>query len=1018
MRKMYPLILLVMLSAAGLPAWAQVTAPWTRVAETASSQDLFTGKTRPAAFQLFRLDEPLFRTRMTQAPSETAVRSSRSSFIVSFPYKNGELEEFRVVDAPVMDPALAARYPGINSYAGQSVKDPSVTVRFDVTPAGVHAMILSPAEQTVYIDPAGRRTETLYKVVSRKDLQEKTPFRCNTPEPPPAALAGSTAKVGSADDGKLRTYKLALCASLSFSQFFLDGTETTDAERKAKVLAAQVVQMTRANAIFERDFAIRLVLVSNNDQVIAVTAADNPWASGNLNTKTQQICDDRIGSANYDIGHLVNRAADNGNAGFIGCVCAAGQKGSAFTSFTNLGQTEYFVVDFLTHEMGHQMGANHTFSFSFEGTIAQTEPGSGSTIMGYAGITNADVQDHSDDYFHSISIQQVTEYVKNGAGTFCAVETATGNDAPTVNAGADYIIPHSTPFTLTGSATDPNNNGLTYTWEQNTKATASTPSFPTTTSTGSLFRSIKPSTNPSRTFPALASILDGTNTNTWEKLPSIQRSLVFRFTTRDNRPGGAANSFDEATVTFNSATGPFRVTTANVPISVEELSPLTVTWNVAGSDVAPVSCSQVNILLSRDGGQTFPVTLATATANDGSEEVTIPSGLTTQARIKIQSVGNIFFDINDVNFEVKVPACAPQITTQPVTSPLCVGSTASFTVAATGSPLSYQWQVSTDGTNYSNAPGAGTSATYSLSNVQASQNGNRYRVAITGGCAPGATSNPVTLNVVSPPTVTGNPQAQVICETGTVTFTAAATGTAAVLYKWQVSVNGTTYTDLADGGSYSGTSTPTLTVSNVTASMNGSLYRAAVYNATCSTPVFTTGAALTVNARPTVSLDATPLTSLLPGQITTLNAGITPSAAGFDITWYRDDQLLPGVTGTSYLVDSVATGSYKVRIVNSVTGCNNESPALSITTTASTRLFVFPNPSMGQFTVSYYNPTGSARTQTITIFDSKGAQVYNRVLSIAGPYTLNTINLSGYGKGVYYIVIGDSNGKKLSDTKV
>ncbi|RYY53587.1 MAG: T9SS type A sorting domain-containing protein [Chitinophagaceae bacterium] len=1018
MRKIYPLILSALM--AGYSTSAQLTSPWTRVQESAASQDLFTGRTRPAAYQLYRLEESGFRNRMAGAPSEKTTSVSRSGFTVSFPYTDGRIEEFRVVDAPVMNPVLAAKFPGINSYSGRSIKDPSVTIRFDVTPQGVHGMILSPDNETVYIDPAGPRSGKLYRVVSRRDLDEKSLFRCETPEGLTATSANTAGKAGSADDGKLRTYKLALCASLSFSTFFLDGTETTDAQKKAKVIAAQVTQITRANAIFERDFALRLELVANNDLVISVSSADNPWASGNLNTITQNICDTRIGDGNYDIGHVVNRASDNGNAGFIGCVCVSGRKGSAFTSYTALAQTEYFVVDYLVHEMGHQLGANHTFSFSYENTLAQTEPGSGSTIMGYAGITNSNVQEHSDDYFNAISIQQVTDYIKTGNGSFCPVETNTGNTAPVTDAGADYVIPHSTPFTLTGSATDANNDNLTYTWEQNTRATASTPAFPTTSSTGSLFRSFRPSTNPVRTFPALAHILDGTNTDTWERLPSVGRTLTFRLTTRDNRAGGAANSFDEASVQFHSATGPFRVTTANIAVTMEELSTQTITWNVAGSDAAPVSCAQVNILLSRDGGQTFPVTLAAATPNDGSQLITIPSGLSNTARIKIESVGNIFFDINDVNFQIIVPACAPLITTQPASSTLCIGSAATFSVAATGAPLTYLWQVSTDGTSYANAPGANSSSTYSISNIQPSLSGNRYRVTITGGCTPNAVSGAATLTVVSPPVISaaGNPTAKVICETGNVSFTAAASGTATVIYKWQVSTNGTTYTDLADGGVYSGTGTSTLTLTNVTNSLNGNLYRIAASNATCNTPVFSTGAALTVNARPTVDLSAAPLTVLLPGQSTTLTAAINPAPTGFDITWFRDDQLLPGVNGITYLVDSVSTGNYLVRIVNQVTGCNNQSAPLAITTTPSTRLFIFPNPSTGQFTVSYYNSAGTAGRQTITIFDSKGLQVYNGVLSIAGPYTLSNINLSGKGRGVYYIVIGDTNGKKLSESKV
>ncbi|MET0635033.1 MAG: reprolysin-like metallopeptidase [Chitinophagaceae bacterium] len=1019
MRKIHPLTTLIVLLLTTTASLGQGNPLWTRVAEPANNQGVFANRQRPDTFAIFHLDEKSFRQQVSTAPSEKRVKATSSGFTISFPLKNGETDLFRIVEASVMDPALAAKYPGINSYAGTSVRNPAVTVRFDVTPEGIHAMILSPKEQTTYIDPVGNRSEALYKVVPRSATGERSLFNCTTPLTD-VTTSAVVAKPGSADDGKLRTYRLALCSSLEFSQFFLNGTETTDAQRKAKVLAALVTIMTRSNAIFERDFSLRLSLVANNDQLISVSAADNPWATGDLNAKTQQICDSRIGDANYDIGHLLNLDEDNGNAGAIGSVCVSGTKGSAFTSYSDPGETEHLVVDFLTHEMGHQLGANHTFSVLFESTIAQVEPGSGSTIMGYAGITDADVQQHSDDYFSAMSIQQVTDYIKTGVGSFCAQETSTGNAAPVVSGGANYIIPHSTPFTLTGSATDANNDALTYTWEQLDKATGTTPKFPTTTSPGAVFRSFPPTTTAFRNFPGLASILGGTNTNTWEKLPSVSRILNFRLTVRDNHAGGGGNSFDDVTVQFVSSIGPFRVTTANTATTIDELSTQTITWNVAGSNAGVVNCALVNILLSRDGGQTFPVTLISATANDGSEQVVIPAGVTTTARIKIQAVGNIFFDINDANFTIKVPPCAPQITSAPVALTRCTGSSAAFTVDASGSSLGYTWQVSTDGVNYVNAPGANTGSTYNITNVQTVLNNTRYRVIVSGGCLPTITSVPVLLTVVVPPSfaTSGNPQSQVTCETGTTSFSAGASGDG-ILYQWQVSNNqGTTFTDLAAGSNYSGTNTSTLGITNTPFAMNNNQYRVAIYNSTCTDRIYSTPASLTVNPRPLVTLQAAPLTSILPGQSTTLTAAIAEPSEGFSISWYRDSLLLPDATGTTYLVDSVAVGEYKVRIDNPVTGCSNESPVVAITTTASSRLFVFPNPNNGQFTISYFNSSRSSTRQEVVIYDSRGSRVFKRVLNVAGPYSLSTINITGFSKGVYYVVIGDSGGKKLADSRI
>ncbi|RYE05175.1 MAG: T9SS type A sorting domain-containing protein, partial [Sphingobacteriales bacterium] len=250
----------------------------------------------------------------------------------------------------------------------------------------------------------------------------------------------------------------------------------------------------------------------------------------------------------------------------------------------------------------------------------------------------------------------------------------------------------------------------------------------------------------------------------------------------------------------------------------------------------------------------------------------------------------------------------------------------------------------------------------------------------------------------------------------------AGTSSVPVLYQWQVSTNGgASYSLVSNGGVYSGASTQTLTITNVTSAMNGNRYRALLANGICTSPVETNTAdpaILTVNARPTVALTASPFTNVLPGQATTISAAINPTPTGFDITWTKNDQLLPGITGTSYLVDSVEVGNYKVRIVNQATGCNNESNVLTIGTTASSNLFIFPTPNNGQFTVSYYNSTGAAGKQTLAIYDTRGQRVYNAQVNVNGPYTLHNVNLTGSSRGIYYVVIGDGSGKKITEGKI
>ncbi|MEP6512293.1 MAG: T9SS type A sorting domain-containing protein, partial [Parafilimonas sp.] len=322
-----------------------------------------------------------------------------------------------------------------------------------------------------------------------------------------------------------------------------------------------------------------------------------------------------------------------------------------------------FVVDYWDHEIGHQFGANHTFDYAYEGTIAQLEPGSGSTIMGYAGATgnqDLDVQKHSDPYFHGVSIQQITNYIINGSGASCAQITSPGDIAPTANAGADYTIPKSTPFQLTGMATDADaSDVLTYCWEQFDvyKKGGTSYKFPDDSSTtGPVFRSYLPDPSKQRIIPKISSILDGTNENKWEVLPTVARDVSFRLTVRDNHAGNGSTANDNVLIKVTNAAGPFLITKPSADTTTyNEGNNLTVTWNVANTTASPVNCSNVNILLSIDGGITFPYTVAASTPNDGSEQIIIPiiSSSTTKARIKVEAVGNIFFDISNSDLKIK-----------------------------------------------------------------------------------------------------------------------------------------------------------------------------------------------------------------------------------------------------------------------------------------------------------------------------------------------------------------------------
>lgn len=593
---------------------------------------------------LFTLNLEQAKTLLANAP-ERSVSLNNSSTFFSIPNENGQLENFKVFENSVFDPALAARYPEIKSYVGIAVDNPLKTVYFSLSPLGFKSMMINVDRSTVFIEPISS-DYTTYTVYRKADKQKVlSPFECSVAE---TAMANPQVMLRNADDATLRTFRLAVSCTGEYTAYF-GGT-------KAQALAAINASMTRVNGVFENDFAVRMVLIANNDLVIYTNASTDPYTTS-YNSQLQSTLTSVIGEANYDVGHLFVRAGNNGNAGCIGCVCVNGSKGSAFTSST-IPTGDTFDIDYVAHELGHQFGANHTFSMSNEGTGVNMEPGSGSTIMGYAGITSQDVQTNSDAYFHAVSIQQVTNNVKNKT---CQTNTPTGNAIPTANAGLDYTIPRSTPFMLTGSGTDANGDVLTYNWEQfdnalSTQTGASSAASATKTS-GPTFRSYNSSTSPVRYFPRIQSVLAGATTTQGteiavEALPSVARTMNFRLTVRDNRIGGSGNRSDDMIVTVNGTAGPFSVSAPNTAVTYAGNSSQTITWNVAGTTANGVNCANVDILLSTDGGFTYPITLLAATPNDGTQAVTIPNLASTTNRIMVKGTNHIFFDVSNTNFTI------------------------------------------------------------------------------------------------------------------------------------------------------------------------------------------------------------------------------------------------------------------------------------------------------------------------------------------------------------------------------
>ena len=614
----------------------------------------------PNTYKTFHLDMTNLKTLLATAPSDKMVSVKNSSVIVELPMPNGKIEHFSVVESPVMDEALQASYQNIKTYSIHGIDDIYASGKLDVTEFGFHGMVRSP-NGDAYIDPYCKWNTADY--ISYYTFDFEKPFIDRGICEGAIGENNSTQKVSAPTiqicaGTNLRTYRLAIACTGEYAVAATGSATPT----KAQTLAKVVTSVNRVDGVYETEAAIRMVLVSTTTLVLFTTAGTGFTTSDNNNastliSKSQSVITNTIGSANFDIGHTFSTGG--GGLAQLGCVCNTSSKASGITGSPSPVGDPYD-IDYVAHEMGHQFGGDHSFKSALgscggNGNLSTSmEPGSGVSIMAYAGICSTDdLAPHSIAYFHSVSFDEIMAYSNTGTGNSCPVNTATGNHAPAVTGSASYVIPSSTPFSLTGSATDVDGDALTYQWEEADAATA----FGNWNSgTKPFFRSYNPTTSPTRSFPILSSILAGPASYTTvigEFLPTTAQTLKFRLTARDNKMGGGGLCYAVSTITV-SATGPFAVTSQSTTgISYPAGTSQTITWNVNGTNAAPVNCANVNIYVSINAGLTYSLVLAN-TPNDGTENVAMPSLTVTSAtcRVKVESVGNIFFDLNDKNFTI------------------------------------------------------------------------------------------------------------------------------------------------------------------------------------------------------------------------------------------------------------------------------------------------------------------------------------------------------------------------------
>lgn len=597
---------------------------------------------------LYSLNTDQLRQSLKSTPARF---SNQKGTIITLPTAKGGLEKFQVWEYSNMAPELQAKYPDIKSYVGTALEDPSVYLRFSLSPVGFSSMITR-SGISEFIEPY-TEDRTVYAVFdsNARRGQDKEPFECSTIEDIEKNAAEKKNDAVNKKAAGFNVFRLAFSCTGEYAQYHLTAAGTpataTDIEKKAVVLAAMNATLTRLNGVFEKDLSFHFNLIANNDTVIFLDPATDPYTNGGPNEAHAQISA-RIPAVDYDMGHLIDKEGGNGSAG-VGVICNNNSKGAGWTAH-NFPEGDTFDIDYVAHEMGHQLGAGHSYTYRASQADQKVEPGSGSTIMAYTGITTAsDVQFNSNDFYHTNSISQIRAKLNSLS---CGVNTPFVDPAPNINAGLDYTIPKSTPFVLKASTTDANNASYTYIWEQTDQAAAAqigagdiSSAYPAKP-TGPTFRSFSPVSSLVRYFPDFNKVLAGVLSTRWESVSSVGRSLNFAATVRNNNLLQPQVSKDGMIITVDAVSGPFQVTGPVFGQSLSSGTSVNVTWDVAGTNAAPVNTANVNIKLSKDGGKTFNI-IAANTPNDGIEEIVIPAGSTSaNAYIMIEAVDNIYYTVS------------------------------------------------------------------------------------------------------------------------------------------------------------------------------------------------------------------------------------------------------------------------------------------------------------------------------------------------------------------------------------
>lgn len=636
----------------------------------------------PIAYNVYKIDYDATKKELL---SPAALRGDKT---ITLPLPDGSMTIFEYKEAQVMEQGLKDKYANIRAYEGTST-DGNYAVKFDIGTYGLHASILS-SKGEIYITPASMTDPSLHYVYYGKDLfdYEKTKFSCGVHE------KSEEQRISKQEVAQLRAGEIPL----QTYRFAISTTGEWGAVRGTKeaALSDLVSSTNRLNQIYERDLGIRLILIANNDLLIHLDADTDPYTGSNMGgsllNQNTAVTNGLVGAFSYDLGHIyTNRCTDVGGVAFLSSICT-GSKGSGVSCFSSsvIATTNQVVA----HEIGHQLGANHTFHSCGENVSLGNdfEPGSGSTIMAYGGLCGSDnTVSANDSYFHQASLLEIYDNIRtiSAPAYNCAIKIPTANIPPVITnmPRKELIIPTSTPFILSGSATDANGDALLYNWEQK-DSTFSPTKLGSPSGNAPLFRSFLPRVDSFRVFPSPTFLFANLNINS-EVLPSYARSMNFAFTVRDNNTQAGTATWNTMNMKVVNIGGPFMITSGNSPFDIEAGAPFKLTWNVAVTDKAPINATKVNIYISTDQalnlGNPKLKLIASNVANDGEETVYMPNVISSNARFVVRPIDNVFFDISNNNIKI-VPATKPMAYFEYVapSTDLCLPTTSKLNLISSG----------------------------------------------------------------------------------------------------------------------------------------------------------------------------------------------------------------------------------------------------------------------------------------------------------------------------------------------